>query len=165
MPEFRLAILRKAVSFALIGVINASIDAAIFFLAYGWLTSPSGALRIVSSLALACGCASASNIALILANVFSWFIAVSASYVMNSYVTFAAESGRQLRWATWGKFVASGILGAAANTAALVVIAQFAPVWVAKGCAILVGFVVNFSMSNFVVFRRTGLERDASTPR
>ena len=35
---------------------------------------------------------------LIAANVLAWMVAVSGSYVMNSYVTFAAESGRKLRW-------------------------------------------------------------------
>ncbi len=38
----------------------------------------------------------------------SWLVAVSGSYVMNSYVTFAAESGRRLRWRAYGTFVASG---------------------------------------------------------
>jgi putative flippase GtrA len=54
--------------------------------------------------------------------------------------------------------VASGILGAIANTTTLVVAAQFLPVWAAKGCAILVSFAVNFSLSHFVVFR----QRDAN---
>jgi putative flippase GtrA len=45
-----------------------------------------------------------------------------------------------------------------ANTAALVFAAQVIglPVWLAKGCAILASFVVNFSLSNFVVFRVRG---------
>jgi putative flippase GtrA len=150
--EARVPIVRKAVSFALVGVVNALIDAGIFFLAYGWLTSHPGAFQAVSAAAEACGCATANTIALVAANVLAWFVAVSSSYVMNSYTTFAAESGRQLRFGTWGKFVASGVLGAAANTAALVVAAQIAPVWIAKGVAILVGFLVNFSMSHFVVF-------------
>jgi putative flippase GtrA len=72
---------------------------------------------------------------------------------MNSFITFAAESGRRLRWLDYGTFVASGILGVIANTTALVVAAQFMPVLPAKGCAILTAFAVNFSMSHFVVFR------------
>jgi putative flippase GtrA len=35
----------------------------------------------------------------------------------------------------------------------LVIVAGFMPVLAAKGCAILGGFVVNFSMSPFFVFR------------
>ena len=35
----------------------------------------------------------------------------------------------------------------------LVFAARFMPVLGAKGCAILAGFLVNFSMSHFVVFR------------
>ena len=83
----------------------------------------------------------------------SWLVAVSCSYVMNSFITFAAESGRRLRWKDYGTFVVSGILGAVANTTTLVVAAHFMPVLAAKGCAILAGFVVNFSMTHFVVFR------------
>jgi putative flippase GtrA len=132
------AVLLKAVSFAFVGVINTAVDAGFFFLALWMLVgSPSRA----------------SNATLVAANVFSWSIAISGSYVMNSFVTFAAESGRQLRLKSYATFVAGGIVGAVGNTTALVVVAQFAPVAVAKACAILVSFVLNFSMSHFVVFR------------
>ncbi len=80
-------------------------------------------------------------------------MAVSCSYVMNSHITFAAESGRQLRWKSYGTFLASGVLGAIANTTTLVIAAKFMPLLAAKGVAILASFVVNFSMSHFVVFR------------
>jgi putative flippase GtrA len=45
------------------------------------------------------------------------------------------------------------VLGMIVNTTALVIAAKFIPVIAAKGVAILAGFVVNFSMSHFVVFR------------
>jgi putative flippase GtrA len=90
---------------------------------------------------------------LIASNVMSWLVAVSCSYVMNTHITFAAESGRQLRWKSYATFAASGVLGGVANTTVLVVAAKFMPVLAAKGVAILAGFVVNFSMSHFVVFR------------
>ena len=149
-------VLRKAVSFALIGVINASIDAGVFLLAYSYLNAAEAALRLLDALAASCGCASRETMVLVVANVAAWLVAVSGSYAMNSFVTFAAESGRRLRWKDYGTFVASGILGAVANTAVLVIAADFMPVLAAKGCAILAGFVVNFSMSHFVVFRRRG---------
>jgi putative flippase GtrA len=161
--EPRFAIIRKGVSFALVGVVNTLLDAGIFFLAYGWLTAQPGPLRALSAVAETCGCGTASNIALVAANVFGWFVAVSASYVMNSYTTFAAESGRQLKVTTWGKFVASGMLGVAANTTTLVIAAQFVPVWIAKGISILVGFLVNFSMSHFVVFGRKARPKQDTT--
>jgi putative flippase GtrA len=132
------AVLLKAISFALVGVVNTLVDAGVFFLAlWALVGSPSRA----------------NAVTLIVANTFSWSIAISGSYVMNSFVTFAVESGRQLRLKSYATFVAGGIVGAIGNTAALVVVAQFAPVWVAKVCAILVSFVLNFSMSHFVVFR------------
>jgi putative flippase GtrA len=156
-------VLRKAVSFALIGVINASIDAGVFLLAYSYLNAAEAAPRLLDALAASCGCASRETMALVVANVTAWLVAVSGSYAMNSFVTFAAESGRRLRWKDYGTFVASGILGAVANTAVLVIAARFMPVLAAKGCAILAGFVVNFSMSHFVVFRRRGAAEDART--
>jgi putative flippase GtrA len=124
------AVSLKALSFALVGVVNTLIDLGIFLIAYSWL-----------------------GFALIPANVLAWIVAVSASYVMNSFITFAAESGRQLRWRSYGTFVASGIVGVIANTTVLVVASFWIPVLAAKLLAILASFVVNFSLSHFVVFR------------
>jgi putative flippase GtrA len=92
---------------------------------------------------------------LIAANTGSWIVAVSGSYVMNSSITFAAESGRQLKWRAYVAFVASGVAGWLANTATLLVAAEvlLLPVWLAKAVAILASFVVNFSLSHFFVFR------------
>lgn len=123
--------IRKAASFALIGVVNTIVDASVFFAAIALLTT-----------------------SLVAANVLSWTVAASGSYVMNSFITFAAESQRQLRLRAYGAFLASGLVGLVANTAALLIAAQFLPVWAAKAIAIAVSFLVNFSLSHFVVFRR-----------
>lgn len=134
--------LRKAMSFALIGVVNVGVDTGVFFTVrylFGVLAplpaGEEGAFRLAA------------------ANVIAWAVAVSGSYVMNSIITFAAESGRQLRWRDYATFATSGLLGLGANTAALLLAAQVMPVVPAKGCAILTSFVVNFGMSHFVVFR------------
>jgi putative flippase GtrA len=127
----RQVMLVKATSFALVGVVNTVIDLAVFIGAYNFLHLP-----------------------LIPANVLAWFVAVSFSYVMNSTFTFAAESGRKLRWRDYGTFVASGVVGVVANTATLVLASYVVPVWAAKAMAIGVSFLVNFSMSHFVVFRK-----------
>jgi putative flippase GtrA len=102
-----------------------------------------------------CHCGNAPTIALIAANTISWFVAVSGSYIMNSTFTFAAESGRKLRWGAYFAFVVSGIAGWLTNTATLLVAAEILllPVWLAKLVAILASFVVNFSLSHFVIFR------------
>jgi putative flippase GtrA len=123
----------KALSFGTIGVVNTMVDAGVFFLALWLLTS-----------------------SLVVANVLSWLVAVSGSYVMNSFVTFAAESGRTLRLVDYGRFVTSGIIGLIANTTTLLVAATVMPVWGAKALAILASFLVNFSLSHFVVFRARG---------
>jgi putative flippase GtrA len=125
------AIALKAVSFGLVGVINTVVDATVFFAALALLTS-----------------------SLVVANVLGWIVGVSGSYVMNSFTTFAHESGRRLSWRAYLTFAASGVAGMIANTAALLIAAQVLPVWAAKACAIAVSFLVNFSLSHFVVFRR-----------
>jgi putative flippase GtrA len=124
------AIVLKAASFAGVGVINSLIDFGVFLAAFYLLKLP-----------------------LIPANVLAWLVAVSGSYVMNSYVTFAAESGRELRWRAYLTFVASGIAGVITNTTVLVVASYWVPVVLAKLLAIGASFLVNFSLSHFVVFR------------
>ena len=125
------AVTLKAASFAVIGVVNTLIDLGVFLAAYNVFALP-----------------------LIPANVLAWLVAVSGSYVMKSHITFAAESGRQLRWRAYGAFVASGVAGVIANTMTLVIASYWIPVLAAKLIAIAASFVVNFSLSHFVVFRK-----------
>jgi len=122
----------KAVVYALVGVVNASIDYSVFLIAHVVLGLP-----------------------LVAANSLSWMVAVSVSNTLNSTITFAAESGRQLRWSSYLTFVAAGVAGWLANTAALVVAVEvlLIPVWLAKLSAVMASFIVNFSLSHFVVFR------------
>jgi putative flippase GtrA len=150
------AIALKAISFGLVGVVNAAVDYAVFFLARAALSASAGTVALAGAVAASCNCLNAETWILVPANVIAWGVAVSGSYVMNSFTTFAIESGRQLRWRAYGTFVASGIAGVVANTATVVIAVQFVPVWAAKLIAILVGFVVNFSLSHFVVFRPRG---------
>jgi len=144
----------KAISFALIGLVNTAVDFVVFTAARWALLSWPVAIGAIGWAVDACHCGNPHTATLILANTISWSVAVSGSYVMNSRLTFAAESGGKLKLASYGMFLASGVVGYLANTATLVVAALFLPDLVAKGCAILVSFVVNFSMSHFVVFRR-----------
>ena len=146
-------VLIKAMSFAAIGLLNVAIDASVFFLSYAALGSFAPFVRVLAQIADLCPCGGVETVRLVLANVIAWMVAVSGSYVMNSYITFAQESGRQLRWRAYLTFVVSGIAGMIANTVVLVLAAQIMPVWAAKALAILASFVVNFSLSHFVVFR------------
>ena len=125
------AFMVKAVSFACIGVVNTLIDFGVFSLAHLYL-----GLRII------------------VANILSWAIAVTGSYLMNSLITFAAESQRQLQLRAYVTFVASQIAGLIANTATVVVASYFMPVLVGKVLAIGVSFLVNFTLSHFIVFRK-----------
>lgn len=124
------AIALKAISFAMVGVVNTAIDFSVFWTAAELLRWP-----------------------LVPANVLAWLVAVSFSYGMNTFITFGPESGRILRWRDYATFAASGIAGMVCSTATLVVLSYFLPVVVAKLISILVSFVINFSLSHFVVFR------------
>ena len=124
------AVALKALSFATVGLINTAVDATIFFLLLGYVTT-----------------------SLIAANVAAWLVAVTGSYVMNSFTTFSAETGGKLRLKDYAGFVGSGMVAVIATTITVVVAAKFMPVWAAKGIAILVSFAVNFSITHFVVFR------------
>jgi putative flippase GtrA len=138
--EPRLGFVKKAISFGLVGVVNAAIDFAVFWPATHALGLPKDPAKVLS-----------------------WMVAVSASYVMNSLITFAAESGRKLRWRAYGAFVLSGVAGMVASVVALDLAERLlrglildhdlrlAAAWI---CSIGASFVVNFSLSHFVVFRQ-----------
>ena len=124
------AIALKAASFALVGIVNTAVDFSVFWTAATYLHWP-----------------------LIPANVLAWLVAVTFSYVMNSFITFGPESGRILRWRDYATFAASGVAGMVSSTAMLFALSFVVPVFVAKLLSIAVSFAVNFSLSHFVVFR------------
>ena len=148
----------KAAVFGFVGLVNTSVDYAVFLLARAVLDRSPTALSAFNSLADFCHCGTVASISLVAANTMSWIVAATGSYVMNSSITFAHETGRKLRLRTYATFVVSGIAGWLANTAALLVAAEvlLLPVWLAKAAAILASFVVNFSLSHFIVFRVRG---------
>ena len=125
------AIVLKALSFAVVGLVNSAVDFGVFSFAYYYLTLP-----------------------IITANVASWAVAVSGSYVMNSLTTFARESGRALSFKAYTGFALSQVAGLVANTTTVFIASYFVPVWVGKLLAIGASFLVNFSLSHFVVFRK-----------
>ena len=148
----------KAIVFSLIGLVNAVVDYGVFLLARATLDRWPAALAVFHSVADICHCGTAASMALVAANTVSWIVAVTGSYIMNSSITFAHETGRKLRWRAYAAFVISGIAGWLANTTTLLVAAQvfLLPVWLAKVAAVMASFVVNFSLSHFVVFRVPG---------
>ena len=125
------AIVLKAISFALVGVVNSAVDFSVFALAFSYFDLP-----------------------IVLANVLSWCVAVSGSYVKNSLTTFAHESGRELTAKAYFSFALSQAAGLVANTTTVVVARHFMPVLVGKVLAIGVSFLVNFTLSHFIVFRK-----------
>jgi putative flippase GtrA len=126
------AVALKALSFGLVGLVNSAVDFGVFSFAYYYLGLP-----------------------IIAANTMAWVIAVTSSYVLNSTITFAAESGRKLGVKRYFGFALSQAAGFLANTATVWCLVELAhiPAWAAKVAAIAVSFVVNFSLSHFVVFK------------
>ena len=129
------AFMVKAISFACVGVVNTLIDFGLFSLTHLYFGLP-----------------------IVAANAISWTVAVTGSYVMNSLITFAAESQRKLRVKAYVGFIAAQIAGFIANTATVVIASYFMPVLVGKALAIGVSFLVNFSLSHFFVFRPEGVK-------
>jgi putative flippase GtrA len=125
------AFMLKALTFGLIGVVNSAVDFAVFSAAFFWI-----------------------GLSIVPANIMSWSVAVTCSYVLNSMITFAAESGRKLGLRTYGSFLAAQVAGFMANTATVVAASYFIPVLYGKLLAIGASFLVNFSLSHFVVFRK-----------
>ncbi len=148
----------KATAFALIGLLNTAVDYGVFLAARAAYMHLPAALTTFGAVADLCRCGTSDTVLLVAANVTSWLVAVSGSYVLNAAITFAAESGRKLRLRAYLAFVVAGIAGLIANTATLVAAAQLLalPVWLAKALAVLASFVVNFALSHFVVFRVRG---------
>src|SRR4051794_16578992 len=103
------AVVLKAMSFALVGVVNFAVDFSLFSLLYFYFGVP-----------------------IITANILAWCVAVTGSYVMNSLTTFAAESGRQLRLKDYVTFAVSQIGGLIANTTTVFLASYFMPVLLAK---------------------------------
>jgi putative flippase GtrA len=113
----------KAVSFAFVGVVNSAVDFAVFSTCYYGLGLP-----------------------ILAANTTAWVVAVSGSYVMNSTITFAEESGRRLHVKGYVSFALSQVMGFFGNTLTVWCLVELAgtPAWAAKVAAIFVSYVVNF---------------------
>src|SRR6267378_2674585 len=93
------ALVIKLLTFASIGVVNTAIDVLVFTAAYKLLALP-----------------------LIASNVLSWLVAVSASYAMNTKLTFGRETGGIFRSKDLVRFIGSGILGVILATTTLVIL-------------------------------------------
>jgi putative flippase GtrA len=149
------AVALKATSFAIVGLINTAVDAAVFFLMLTYVTR-----------------------SLAVANITAWFVANVGSYVMNAFTTFSAETGGRLSFKHYAGFVGSGLVAVTASTVTVELAARFLPmlapqlgetrigtvtaaVVIAKAIAILVSFAVNFSITHFVVFRTKSERADA----
>ena len=83
----------KAMSFGLIGCVNATIDFVVFSIGHLYVGLP-----------------------IIPANLIAWCVAVTNSYVLNSMITFAAESGRRVSFGRYLGFAMTQVGGLIANT-------------------------------------------------
>ncbi len=121
----------KVVSFGLIGVVNTAVDFGMFSVGYYLFGLP-----------------------IVVANLISWAFAVTCSYVLNSKITFSIDTRRAFTLRSYLAFLAAQLTGFAANTTTVVIASHFMPVLFGKVLAIGASFLVNFSLSHFLVFRR-----------
>jgi putative flippase GtrA len=126
--------------FGLVGLVNAGIDAAVFFATVAILSH-------VASVAIH------PDWVLILSNVCAWIVAVTGSYALNTRFTFAHHFGGKMNLRNYLLFAVSQFGGFLAHTATLVAAAKYFPLPVAKLFGIGVGFVVNFTLARVIVFR------------
>lgn len=122
--------LTKALSFGLVGVINTGVDLGVFSLGYYYAGLP-----------------------ILASNILAWAVAVTCSYVLNGLITFAKESEGKLSFKTYIAYAISQGAGFAANTVTVLAASYFVPVIYGKLLATVASFIVNFSVSNFMVFR------------
>jgi len=125
--------------FGLVGLVNAGVDAAVFFTMVAILTRVAAGVH--------------PDWILIVSNACAWIVAVTCSYVLNSRFTFARHAGGKMSLRDYFLFAASQFGGFLAHTATLVAAAKFFPLPLAKLFGIGVGFVVNFTLARAIVFR------------
>lgn len=135
----------KMLSFGLIGVVNGLVNYAV---------TVGATLLALAPLGLA-----ASDLALGAAKALGWAVAVSNSYILNTWFTFARESGRRFGWTTYLRFVASGTVGLVVEVASFLVAVRFLPLALAAIVPIGLAFLANFTMTRLVVFPGSGGQR------
>lgn len=116
--------------FAVVGVVNTGVDFGVFALLFY-----------------------AAGLGLATANVIAFSVAVTNSYFLNKYWSFAGArpSGRPaLQYAA---FVVVSVLGMAINTGIVVGLALWLPAIIAKAAAAVVTPVWNFLCYRYLVFR------------
>ncbi|WP_439572991.1 GtrA family protein [Phreatobacter sp.] len=128
----------KLVSFGLIGVLNGVVNYAV---------TVGVTLAVLAPLALA-----GNDLALGAAKALGWAVAVSNSYLLNTWFTFADESGRRFGWATYLRFVASGTAGLVVEVGSFLLAVRFLPLALAAIVPIGLAFLVNFAMTRLLVF-------------
>lgn len=118
------------VRFAIVGVINTTIDFAIF-----------SALHF------------GADFGIVAANVLSFLVAVTNSFVMNRVWTFSGRRGSgRLRYQL-PMFVALNTVGLALSTVTVLALSEMMPVIAAKVCAIVVVFLWNYATIQRFVYR------------
>jgi putative flippase GtrA len=135
----------KILSFGLIGAVNGLVNYAV---------TMGVTLLALTPLGLA-----ASDVALGAAKALGWAVAVSNSYILNTWFTFARESGRRFGWSTYLRFVASGTVGLVVEVASFLVAVRVLPLALAAIVPIGLAFLANFTMTRLVVFPGSGGHR------
>jgi len=116
--------------FAVVGLINFSIDVAVFSIAFYFL-----------------------GIHLIVANTIAYSLATINSYLMNKYWTFAGRSAHDISATEFTRFLLFNVGGLALSNLTVFLLAEFLLPLVAKLGAVGVTFVWNYLTIRRYVFR------------
>ena len=118
--------------FAVVGVINTSIDLAVFYLAFYWL-----------------------GLHLIVANTIAYSVGTVNSYLMNKYWTFAGRGSPEVSPAEFSRFILFNLGGLILSNIAIFIFAKFVPPIISKIGAIGITFIWNYVTIRRFVFRDT----------
>lgn len=119
------------IKFAIVGVINTIIDFAVFFALYelaGWN--------------------------MIYSNICAFLVAVTNSYFMNKYFSFAHHKEKRISMAEFVIFVTASIATLSLSTAILVLGEPYLPVLYLKIIAAIITPLLNFLIYRFVIFQK-----------
>jgi putative flippase GtrA len=96
-------------------------------------------------------------------SIICFLIAGTQNYIINHKWSFAQNMAyKKLSIKTWALFIGASLLGLAVNIIVLQLVLSYFVLpykFIAQGCGIAAGMVVNFAVSKLVVFRRKGEDK------